>query len=146
MPRARKTQSGAPAQKIASVPGQRYGEGVAQQAMQRAMPAPDLAKQTSQAIAQRANPQPTPEVQAPNPADAYASTLAAARETAGAGLLAQPTQRPGEPVTAGMVQGPGPGPEVLQPMGRTPTGQFFVQIARITGNPYYEDLARRAGL
>ena len=40
MPRKRKTLSGDAAQEIKSVPGQRYGEGVAQQQMQQAMPAP----------------------------------------------------------------------------------------------------------
>jgi hypothetical protein len=40
MPRKRKTLSGDDAQQIESVPGQRYGEGVAQQQMQQAMPAP----------------------------------------------------------------------------------------------------------
>lgn len=43
MPRKRKTLSGDDAQQIESVPGQRYGEGVAQQQMQQAMPAPQKA-------------------------------------------------------------------------------------------------------
>ena len=32
-------------------------------------------------------------------------------------LLTQPTQRPDEPITAGMATGPGPGPEVLNGVG-----------------------------
>ena len=150
MPRKRQTQSGAPAQNIRSVPGQRYGEGQAQQAMQRQMPAPDLVRQNSQALAQRSAPVAAPPAATGqpmmSPEDRYAATLAAAKQTAGAGLLAQGTTRPGEPVTAGLPIGPGPGPEALQPMGNTPTGQFFAQVARLTGNPYYEQLARRAGL
>lgn len=31
--------------------------------------------------------------------------------------LSDPSSRPGEPVTAGLPVGPGPGPEVLAPMG-----------------------------
>lgn len=150
MPRVRKTTSGAPAQKIASVTGQRYGEGVAQQSLQRQLPAPDLVRQTSNALsagvadsggspATPASPQMTPEQR-------YEAVMQAARGTQAAGLLTQPTARPSEPVTTGLPIGPGPGPEAIQPMGATPTGAFFAQVARLTGNPYFEQLAKRAGL
>lgn len=32
--------------------------------------------------------------------------------------LMRPTERPGEPVTAGLPMGPGPGPEALGPLGQ----------------------------
>lgn len=149
MPRARKTQSGAPPQKVASVPGQRYGEGIQQQQMQQQMPAPDLIRQTSNALAQGVQqadaPQAQPQPQM-TPEQRYQSMLDAAKQTSGAGLLGAPSARPGEPVTTGLALGPGAGPEAVAPVGRTPTGEFFAQVARLTGNPYYEQLARRAGL
>ena len=53
MPRGKKTQSGDPAQKVESVTGQRYGEGVAQEQMQKAMPAPNAQRTTQSAMAPR---------------------------------------------------------------------------------------------
>ena len=58
MPRKRKTLSGDAAQNIKSVPGQRYGENINQQAMQRSMPAP-----------QRQGPTPPRPVPLPEPSD-----------------------------------------------------------------------------
>ena len=58
MPRKRKTLSGDAAQNIKSVPGQRYGENINQQAMQRSMPAP-----------QRQAPTPPRPVPLPEPSD-----------------------------------------------------------------------------
>lgn len=58
MPRKRKTLSGDAAQNIKSVPGQRYGENINQQAMQRSMPAP-----------QRQAPTPPRPVPLPEPTD-----------------------------------------------------------------------------
>lgn len=139
MPRKRKTYSGEPAQNVKSVPGQRYGEGVEQAALQRAMPAPDL-----QASAPAAAPAgAVAPVAAPTPGAAWAAQLAAARSTAGAGLMNAPTGRPAEPVTAGMALGPGPGPEMLRPVAQTSTRAFFEQVSRLTGNPYFAELGRR---
>jgi hypothetical protein len=60
------------------------------------------------------------------------------------GLLQAPTARPNEPVTAGMNYGPGPGREALaQPYG-SPLADMMMQLARATGDPYFNDLAQRS--
>lgn len=143
MPRARKTASGAPAQAIQSVPGQRYGEGVQSAALQQQMPMPN-AQAGAEVTATDASASPAAAVTPPSPQERYAAQLAAAQATTGAGLLAQPTARPDEVVTAGMPIGPGPGAEAIQPIGGTPTAMFFEQVARLTGNGYYAQLGRRA--
>jgi len=142
MPRARKTQSGAPAQAVQSVPGQRYGEGVQSAALQQAVPLPNNQAGTavSPSPAQPATPVPTQ----PTAADRYAAQVAAAKMTAGAGLLNAPTSNPTEPVTAGLPLGPGPGREAIAPIGGTPTSMFFQEVARLTGNRYFDQLGRRA--
>jgi hypothetical protein len=142
MPRKRQTITGEDAQNIKSVSGQRYGEGVAQQAMQRAMPAPDVtgnietgAPTAGPLLAGGASPSPMA-----NPG--VAEFLAANRP----GLLAQ-TQRPDEPITAGLSSGPGAGREALT-MGpsQTPIGRFFERLSTETGNPQWRRLRERAGL
>lgn len=139
MPRRRKTYSGEAAQRVESVPGQRYGEGVQQAALQRSMPAPDLQASTPAASPAGA----VAPVAAPTPGAAWAAQLAAARSTAGAGLMNALTGRPSEPVTAGLPLGPGPGPEMLRPIAQTSTRMFFEQVSRLTGNPYLAELGRR---
>lgn len=134
MPRKRQTQSGAPAQKIESVAGQRYGEGVAQQQMIAAMPAPDL---------RRSLP---PTAVSPSPAPASVDGLmaaAAAVSANGGGLLTRPSSRPDEPVTAGLPVGPGAGPEALPRFGGSPGGRFLHELAAATGNAYFAELADR---
>jgi hypothetical protein len=61
----------------------------------------------------------------------------------GAGLFAQ-SQRPGEPPTVGLSVGPGGGNEML----RYPTGttaSMFSELAIATGDPFFSELARKAG-
>lgn len=41
--------------------------------------------------------------------------------------LSDPTARPGEPLTAGLPMGPGPGPEALGPMGQTDPTRRLLQ-------------------
>lgn len=110
MPRRRKTQSGAPAQKIESVAGQRYGEGKAQADMQRAMPAPAF------------RDAPAPVVQSPPPQPSQQGVVARPRISPEEYLASVPKGllRNGDttgPNTAGLSRGPGPGPEVLPNMG-----------------------------
>lgn len=73
------------AQPVRTAPSQEYGQGVAQQNAQKALP---LAQVSSVAAAppSQVNPVPDP------------------------GMLSAPTSRPGEPVTAGLPIGAGPGP------------------------------------
>lgn len=65
-----------------------------------------------QADAQRALPLPAP---APPPAPPAQGTVTAGPLTP----LNAPTQRPNEPLTAGLPTGPGPGPEILGPQAGT---------------------------
>jgi len=138
MPRKRKTMTGADAQEIKSVPGQRYGEGVDQQAMQRAMPAPD-------------NQQPTPpEVLTPTitdpmvdaPSDPGQITQFLANNNPN---LLSGTQMPDQPLTAGLSMGPGGGPETLGlGAGMTPLARTLRTLSDQTGNPRWRELAQKA--
>ena len=108
MPRTRKRQGGARqgqpgqaypqrtdlnAQKIAVAPGQTYGKGAEQEAAQRALPMAG---------------------QAPVPPPGGAAAPPATGPGPGAGgAFSRPTDRPDEPMTAGVPMGPGPGPEAL---------------------------------
>lgn len=80
------------AQAPRAVPGQTYGQAGAQLAAQQAVPLPRQA-----------------------PAGAGAGSSPGTQSSAGAPLtpMDAPTQRPGEPLTAGIPSGAGPGPEVL---------------------------------
>lgn len=67
--------------------------------------------------------------------------MAIAKQMAGtAGLLDQ-TSRPNEPVTAGLLSGPGPGPEVLQMRTGSPGRRVLEDLTRWTGDPYFARLA-----
>lgn len=152
MPRARKTQSGERALPIQSVPGRRYGEGVASAELQRAMPTPARAASVSPAMpaipAETPAPAPVAPAEAPavavDPAQQFAAQLAAAKGVSGAGLLAQPTERPNEPVTTGMRSGPGGGPEMLGPISASPARRFYELLTQVTGDTTFTDLANRS--
>ena len=141
MPRKRQTQSGAPAQEISSVPGQRYGEGVEQQQMQQAMPAPDYQGEGVTNV----SPQQAAQVAAPAPAPMDPAMIA---EYLGANRpsLLSGTQDPDRPVTSGLSTGPGAGPEVLAQSSRTPLARYMQNLSNDTGNPRWKRLAERAGL
>lgn len=158
MPRTRRpsTLSGAPAQPTAPVPGQTYGMGVEQQQLAEAMPAPNVQPSAPDASpASMAVPPPSAGAPTagppPNPAQAraeqYQAALAAAQQLQGkAGMLRVPSQRPNEPVTAGLTIGPGPGPEALGMPRGNPTGNTLRKLAAATGDSYLRELAERAGL
>jgi len=81
---------------ISTVPNQEYGMATAQREAQRAVPmasSPSVAPQAARPIPSRA----------PAPAPGSLPYIA-------------PTQRPNEPVTAGLPFGPGSGPEAMSPM------------------------------
>lgn len=150
MPRKRKTQTGMAAQPIQAVPGTGYGQGIKQEMLARQMPAPNVraGAVAPQSVPMRpeaspvAAPAPQPVVQA---APQRPDLMAIAQQLRGqAGLLERPTQRPNEPVTAGLNMGPGPGREALaQPYG-SPLADMMMQLARATGDPYFTDLAQRS--
>jgi hypothetical protein len=89
---------------IQTAPGQTYGEAGAQQAAQQAVPT---------ANGPTAVPGGAPQV-------GMDQIMAQATANNGPGnsmLLNRPTERPNEPVTAGLPVGPGAGPESLQGVG-----------------------------
>ena len=155
MPRkAKPTLSGAPGQPVGAVAGQMYGAGEQQMALQRAMPTPQLAGGPAAQAAQpgpSAEAPPTPAQQqamaAAAPDDRFARAMAAAQQLQGTtGALRQPTMRPNEPITAGLLTGPGPGPEALQMRTGSPTGDTMRMLSQMTNDPLFADLARKAGL
>lgn len=137
MPRTRKrTYSGDPAQRPSATAGQQYGKGVQEMALEKAMPAPNLNQAPS---APRQAPQQQP--------FSLQDALAQAQGLGGSGgLLQQPTGRPNEPLTAGLTQGPGPGPGVLSYPRATPTGAWMRMLAQTTGDPTLQEIADRANV
>lgn len=109
MPRKRK-----PATQAVQVPkGLPYGQGEAAAAQQRAipLPGPGSTPQPQRGTPASAGVSSAPPADAVNPM-ALAIQAAQAMPAPQGGLLA-PSRRPGEPVTAGLSTGPGPGPEAL---------------------------------
>jgi len=139
MPRTRKTQTGDPAQAVKSVPGVRYGEGDDQQAMQAAMPAPNV----QQPVPTPAGPRPGAPLVEPSPTspDAVQAFLAANNPNMLAG-----SDSPDEIVTEGLSSGPGRGQEAIRGRAQTPLKRFYENLAAETGNPKFRHLAERAGL
>lgn len=132
MPRARKTQSGAKAQSVPdSVPGVRYGEGVEQQQLAQAMPTPDMQDGGAPAAA------------GPQPLDP--SMLGGLMGNAPVGAL-RASASPDEPITAGLASGPGPGREAMYNAKPSPLGRTLQQLANMTGDPVFSELARKAGI
>lgn len=137
--RAKQTYGGAPAQAKSPIPGQTYGKGVEQDRLERAMPTPQLRTVPDPSAAPTMAPAQVPA------ADPYETALAAAASMRGqTGLLAQPSARPMEPLTAGLSTGPGPGPEALGANMGTPAGDLLRRVAAETGMPYFAHLADRA--
>ena len=136
MPRKRKTMSGADAQNIASVPGQRYGEGPAQQKLQETLPAPDTQGTVGPGGGSAV---PAPQVAPPPAVDPEQVGMFLGQNKPN--LLAH-TGNPDQPVTAGLPFGPGPGPSST----RTPMSRYLANLAADTGNPKWKRLAERAGL
>lgn len=96
---------------ISAAPGQEYGKKSQQQAAQRAVPmAPPPGPSSAVPSA------PPSEGAAPvGPQPPVLNGIG--KGNAGLGLWTHPTERPDEPITAGMASGPGPGPEVLSGVG-----------------------------
>ena len=137
MPRNRRTISGQAAQPIGAVAGQQYGAGVEQMAMQRAMPAPQVA-----GAGQGAPGAPAPAPGGAPPRINMAELMQRAQALQPAtGLLPAPTNRPNEPVTAGLSRGPGPGPEALAVRRGSPAGEMLRRLSAETGDPMFARLA-----
>ena len=103
-------------QPVRTAPSREYGQGVAQQRAQQAVPLP----------------QATPT--APLPAGASPGSV----PPPDPGMLAAPTARPGEPVTAGLPIGAGPGPSALAT--GNPDDQVLVNLYQAYRNAPTEGL------
>lgn len=58
--------------------------------------------------------------------------------------LTAPTERPGEPVQAGLAMGPGPGPDIFsQPARANAAADVLVALAQSSGNDEMLELANR---
>lgn len=159
MPRkAKRTIANQPAQAVGAVPGQMYGAGVEQMQMQRSMPSPNLRSAPSPGpsagsggspVARVPSEPPQPVLQPQPPvseAERFQRAVDAASQLRGqVGVLRRSTDRPDEPVTAGLATGPGPGPTMLQMRQANPTAETLRRLSAVTGDRYFAELARRAG-
>lgn len=136
MPRAKKsTLSGAPAGTAIAPVGVPYGEGERRIEAQRRMPVPDFASTGAPALSTggtggggAAGGEP--------PADRFAQAIAAAQGMAPPkGLLSMPSQRPGEPLQAGMASSE-------HPQGPAFSDALFDLRALAAENPQYRGLLR----
>lgn len=148
MPRAKRTAQGAPGQMVQAIQGQTYGEGKRQEALQRAMPTPNVqAEQQSSAqfsTPVQTGPQNTQsEEVTPVRQRASFQEITSALQGAG-GLLRAPDDRPTVPVTDGLPTGPGRGPEALQ--RSTQLGNTLRRLAMQTNDPVFSELASKIGL
>jgi hypothetical protein len=132
MPRARRTQSGAPAQAHTPVPNQPYGTGVEHAALADAAPAPD-----GNGAGQRMDP-----------SAAGLRDIAQGFPMPAAMPLSAPSGRPDEPVTTGMASGPGAGREALMNNIARPNrrAEILEALASTTSDPRLQRLAERARL
>jgi len=172
MPRARKTLSGDKAQNVKSVPGQRYGEGVAQQGMQKSMPAPErqaptppkpvpLPEPTDQGVRPspqpvqvtrqtdvggRPRPEPMPRITRGTDPNGFPYTPEDMQRFIGQlpkNLLTQPAV-PGKPLTSGVPIGPGPGPRLSSPgQVMSKYRRTLLQLAAATDNPTIRRMLER---
>jgi hypothetical protein len=142
MPRAKKTPQGSPGQAVQAIPGQTYGQGKQQEALQKAMPAPNVQASTPSA---RPTAQPTQQMEAPQPVRQPVSMAEISNALQGmGGVLREPDDRPTTPVSDGLSVGPGRGPEALQRTTRL--GNTLRRLAMQTNDPIFTELASKIGL
>lgn len=146
MPRPR--GGGQPVRAAAGLP---YGQGQELAEAQRAIPLADNRAQTTAAATANQTPAVPQAASAPG-LDQAGGLLAQAEAAAAAtpnatGLLAAPSTRPDEPLTAGLPIGAGPGPQAIQ--GRrqqqASVASYLAIAAEVFGNdPLIAELAQRA--
>lgn len=116
-------------QAVKAPTGQAYGQAQDQQSAQKAIPLPRDPTTAGPSA------QPGPDL------------LALAAQMGGGQPLNAPTQRPAEPVTAGLPIGPGAGPEALAgmfSMRRNQTADVLEQVAAATGDTRFLQMAQQA--
>ena len=119
------------AQPAAAPTGMPYGAHQASIESQQALP---LARVVPTGGTNGASGAPEP----PNAAQRLQAAVEAARRMRPPAPLTGPSQRPGEPITAGMATGPGPGPEVLRTGDRV--ARTFKLLAEVTGDAAFDEL------
>lgn len=135
MPRRRKpapapgNQGGYGAQPAAAPTGMPYGAHQATIQSQQALPVAQVVPPTDTGGT-------TPEP--PNAAQRLQAAVEAARRMRPPTPLTGPSQRPMEPLTAGMATGPGPGPEVLRTGDRV--ARTFRLLSEVTGDAAFDEL------
>lgn len=146
MPRRAKTQ-----QAPQAAPGQAYGENQDQIQAQHIIPLPDnLATPAPSAQAPQATTAGPVAGHGPVPTetDPIAALMAAAKGTPAPGPpINAPTDRPDEPLTAGVGSGPGPGappPGTVSKAQAQNVADTYLMLAQITGNQGYRTLAANA--
>lgn len=141
MPRARKTMAGQPAQKIDAIKGQEYGQGVIQERLQRAMPAPS--SQSKPAVTQTPQPGPAEEA-APAPRPPVDPAALRQQLQGMGGILRRPDDRPDQRFDVTITD-----PTARINMGFAPPvnrlGEQMRELSRRTGDPTFANLAARAG-
>lgn len=129
--------------------GQSYGERGEQVAAQKVIPLPRAANAGPPAPAQPPGSQQAPAMPpgggGGQPVDAMQSAVQAARDfNPGITPLTAASQRPGEPVQAGLSMGPGGGPEIFdQPSRAMASADILTQMAQSTGDDRFMELAAR---
>lgn len=125
-----------------------YGQGEEMAAAQRAIPLPDNRTAPSQAPPMSIGSQGSPNQNAPGPGGNLEQAIAAAAQAPDPlGGLADPTNRPGEPITAGLPVGAGPGPQAVAQSAqqRASVASFFALASEVFGgDPLMADMAQRA--
>ena len=130
-------QTGGPdAQPLPDLQGAPYGAETAARDSARAIPIPQVGGPPGGAASAGGAPPAGPG------GDPLAAALAAMSRAPSTPPLYGESQRPDEPLTAGMSMGAGPGPEVLRNGGRAT--RTYRQLAQITGNPAFSRLAELA--
>lgn len=133
MPRKRKAPApgntgGYAAQPAEAPTGMPYGEHQASIESQQALP-------MAQVVPPTGTGGPTPPQ---DPAQRLQAAVEAARRMRPPSPLTGPSQRPTEPITAGMATGPGPGPEVLRNGDRV--ARTFKLLNEVTGDASFAEL------
>jgi hypothetical protein len=116
-------------QPIRVVNNEPYGARAALEAAQHAIPLPNEGGAPSAAAP-------------PSPAAAPATAAPEPPALAGAQPFNRPTERPAEPVTAGLPSGPGPGPEALSTMTQQAPDLIGAQLKAIFAQYPNDDLLR----
>lgn len=145
MPRkAKRTLSGAPGGPARPPVNTTYGDGERALESQRRMPVADYSRRLQAVPNSGGAPPGSAEIPATqqDPADRLNAIMAMARNMAPPEPLNRPTQRPNEPLTAGLPMGAGPGLEVLAPGDRVV--RTLRMLADVTADASFTHLAEMA--